>query len=57
MRPSTDVLAMGVAATAMAVAFFCWARFVLFWRDRGPHPLRRHPGARPSMFDKWLGLK
>lgn len=55
--PSSDLLAMGGAATATAVAFFCWARFVLFWRDRGPHPLRRHPGARPSKLDKVLRVK
>ena len=55
--PSGDLLAMGGAAVGMSLAFFCWARYVVFWRDRGPHPLRRHPGARPSMFDKWLGLK
>lgn len=57
MRPSTDVLAMGATATAMAVAFYCWARYVIYWRDRGRHPLRRHPGARPSKLDKVLGLK
>jgi len=54
---TADIFAMGGAAAGMAVAFFCWARFVLFWRDRGPHPLRRHPGARPSKLDKVLGLK
>lgn len=48
-----------MAATGLtgAVLILCWARFVIYYRPRPKRTLRRHPGARPSKLDKWLGIK
>ena len=55
---SRDLFAMWMAANGLAVAFFCWARYVIFWRDRGRHPVRRHPGAkRRRVLDSLLGIE
>lgn len=54
---TVNTLTMAATGLTGAVLFFCWARYVIFWRDRGRHPVRRHPGARPSKLDKVLRIK
>lgn len=53
---SRDLFALWMAANVAAIMFYCWARYVAFWRDRGPRPVRRHGRPRP-MLDKLLGIK
>lgn len=52
-----NTLAMAATGLSGAVLILCWARFVIYYRPRPKRTLRRHPGARPSMLDKWLGIR
>lgn len=54
---TANTLTMAATGLAGAVLILCWARFVIYYRPRPKRTLRRHPGARPSKLDKWLGIK
>jgi hypothetical protein len=46
--------ALGIASLVM---LWAWARAVVYYEPRPPMTIRRHPGAKPSILDKWLGIK
>lgn len=54
---TANTLTMAATGLAGATLIYCWARFVIYYRPRPKRTLRRHPGARPSKLDKWLGIK
>lgn len=54
---TVNTLTMAATGLTGAVLILCWARFVIYYRPRPKRTLRRHPGARPSMLDKWLRIR
>lgn len=54
---SANTLTMAATGVAGATLIYCWARFVIYYRPRPKRVLRHHPGARPSILDKWLRIK
>lgn len=54
---TAHTLAMVATGVVHLTLLYCWFRYVLHYRPRGRHPVRRHPGARPSNLDKWLRIR
>jgi O-antigen ligase len=54
---SQDLAILGALGLVSMVALYIWARAIIYYEPRPPMRIRRHPGAKRSRLDKWLGIK
>ena len=54
---SKDLAILGASGIASLVMLWAWARAIIYYQPRPPMTIRRHPGAKRSKLDKWLGIK
>ena len=54
---SQDLAILGALGLVSMVALYVWARAIIYYEPRPPMRIRRHPGAKRSKLDKWLGIK